>query len=214
MYKPYFKIEESKKAYQQDLLNSSFEEKINALNRIKEKKTFMQGQLSESFMMLKVIEALDALIKENLIEDWVMGGATALLYYSTPHLTEDINIFISIKSKSSIVNLAPIYEYLKWHYAAKEDREYILLAHTPIQLLMPEDKLTDEAVKNTQVVSLSGQKFKIMKLEYLIAIMLNLGKSKYRERLRIVKEESKYDKKVLEKLLIKYNLLDKWNKFE
>ena len=211
----YEEINRSKEEYQNDLLFSSYEKKFKALTRLQEKAKFfdkIKYSLSESFGMDKIISILEDLKENGLVIDYVIGGATALLYYSTPHLTEDIDVFISINNSSKLISLSPIYEFLKDNYDAKPEREYLLIKGNPIQFLMPGDKLTKEAFDNAKKIKIKGKEFKIFSLEYLIAIMLYLNKPKYRERLRIVKEENQYNIEELTKVLKKYNLLKKWNK--
>jgi len=211
------KIEESKNNYKKKLLNSSYIFKFRALIRLQEKALFfgkIRYKFSETFQMLEVIDMLDDLEKNNIVEDYVIGGATALLYYSTPHLTDDIDVFIKKKQNGILFSLTDLYEFLKNKYKAKEDGEFLIVKGNPIQFLVPGDKITQEAFDNPNNVSIKGKKFKIFSLEYIIAIMLFLGKPKYRERLRIVKEENKYNISSLNFILHKYNLLEKWNKIE
>ena len=209
----FLEIDKSKNIYQKKLLNESYENKLKALMRLQKKALFFDKikiGLSESFDLSNIIKVLNSLIKEKLIDDYVIGGATALLYYSTPHLTEDIDVFITINHSSLIIDLSEIYEYLIQNFNAKIENEYILLFNNPIQFLMTGDNITKEAIKNYNKVIIKGNTFKLFSLEYLIAIMLFLNKTKYKERLRIVKEENKYDNNVLMSILKKHNLIQKW----
>lgn len=214
LWKRYKRIFKAKEDYQKELLESSFINKFKALIRLQEKALFfdkVKYKFNESFSFSKIIFILEDMIKNNVIEDYALGGATALLNYSTPHLTEDIDIFIDVKQSGLLVNLSKIYSFLVDKYDAKIKSEYLIIQGNPIQFLLPGDSLTQEAFENYSVVSIQGRKLHIFSLEYLIAIMLNLNKAKYRERLRIVKEENKFDEKVLFKILQKYKLIDKWN---
>ena len=209
----YLEINKSKEEYQRNLLDSSFTSKLQSLCRLQEKAFFfgkLRYKFTENFQMKKVIKVLDDLKNKKIVEDYVIGGATALLYYSTPALTEDIDVFITLKQSSILINISPIYNYLIKKYKAYTKNEYIFVDNNPIQFLVPGDKLTEEAFNNSKEVTVQGKQFKIFSLEYLIAIMLQLGKSKYRERLRLVKEEKKYNSTVLDRILNKYKLVEKW----
>jgi len=215
-YIPY-KIEESKNIYQKKLLNSSYIIKFNALIRLQEKALFfnkIRYKFSETFQMPEIIDMLNDLEKNNIIEDYVIGEATALLYYSTPHLTDDIDVFIKKKQKGILFSFTDLYEFLKNKYKAKEEGEFLIIKGNPIQFLVSGDKLTQEAFNHPNNVQIRGKKFKIFSLEYLIAIMLFLGKSKYRERLRIIKDENRYNVNILNNILHNYSLLEKWIKIE
>ena len=207
------KIEKSKLSYQKALLKSSYIKKFEALKRLQEKAFFfdrIKYKLNETFSLPKLIDILNELKEKNIIEEYVIGGASALLYYSTPHLTEDIDVFISIKQSSKVISFSSLYNYLKKNYNAKEEREYVLIDNNPIQFLVPEDKLTQEAFNHPNKVKIQGKTLQLFSLEYLIAIMLYLNKPKYRERLRIVKEENNYNSKKLSDILKKYKLEEKW----
>lgn len=54
---------------------------------------------------LKVINQLE---QEGIIEKPTIGGSIALVYYSQPMKTEDLDIFCLLTQKSLIVSLAPI----------------------------------------------------------------------------------------------------------
>lgn len=215
-YKPH-NFEQSKIEYINKILYSSYIDKFKSLIRLQEKALFfnkIRYKFSESFQMPEIIDMLNDLEKNDLVEDYVIGGATALLYYSTPHLTEDIDVFIKKKQKGLLFSLSDIYDFLKRKYKAKEENEYLLIKGNPIQFLVPGDKITQEAFDNSNKVNLKGKVFKLFSLEYIIGIMLFLNKSKYRERLRIVKSEEQYNQIELYKILNKYNLLEKWKKIE
>ena len=46
--------------------------------------------------MKRVVQILDEMVKDGVIEDYVIGGATALLYFSEPTFTEDIDVFVHL----------------------------------------------------------------------------------------------------------------------
>jgi hypothetical protein len=213
--KRYKKYSESKEIYRDKLLHSSYFDKFNALIRLQEKALFfnrVKYKFSETFQMPEIIDILNDLENNDIVEDYVIGGATALLYYSTPHLTDDIDVFIKKKQKGLLFSLSDLYEFLKRKYKAVEEGEFLIIKGNPLQFLVPGDKITQEAFDNPNIVNVKGKKFKIFSLEYIIGIMLYLGKSKYKERLRIVKEENQYNDKELNTILKKYNLLDKWGR--
>ena len=163
--------------------------------------------------MDRVIRALDEMVKDDVITDHVIGGATALLYFSEPTFTEDIDVFVYLKHQGSgtIVDLSPLYEYLTSKKGYRHDGDYILVEGFPVQFIVPYDALSEEAFSKAAVVSLAGNRMKIFDIEYLIAIMLQLGKRKYRERLRILIEDKPFDDAKLVDVLTRFGLLEKWN---
>jgi len=164
--------------------------------------------------MERVLQILDEMVKEEIIEDYVIGGATALLYFSEPTFTEDIDVFVYLKQKVSsgaIVDMSPLYEYLVSRKGHRHAGEYILMEGFPVRFIVPYDELSVEAFSKPVVVSLAGKRAKIFDIEYLIAIMVQLDKRKYRERLRIVIEDKPYDVAKLTDILTRFGLLEKWN---
>ncbi|MDR3238302.1 MAG: hypothetical protein LBT84_07355 [Spirochaetia bacterium] len=207
------KITKAKDEYNKTSINFSYDRKLEILTRLQERAEFFGKSRINEMTKFNFISVLDDLVKQNLIDDYVLGGAAALLYYTSPSFyTEDIDIFISIKKQSSIFDLSDIYYYLQKEYSAKVEREWIIIKENPIQFLMPGNNLQQEAFDTAKVKTISEKQIKIFSLEYLIAIMLWLNKSKYTRRLLLVIEENQYNKHDLMIILKKYNLADKWER--
>lgn len=163
--------------------------------------------------MEKVVQTLDEMVQDGLIEDYVIGGATAVLYYSIPHfITEDIDVFVYMKgSKNSpLIDLSPLYNYLVSRKAARIQGEYVVVDEFPIQFLVPYDDLSKEAFAHAIEVTPDRLRFKIFSLEYSMAIMIQLGKAKYVERLRVIVKHELFDTTTLNALLERFNLTTKW----
>jgi hypothetical protein len=190
----------------QKSLNEKFEENRYVLNR----KLYLKGcELLESNIDFTIIpKVMNDLIKNDLIQSWSIGGGSAFSYYTDAISTIDVDIFIVLKTKSFLINLHPIYEFLINEYRAVPVEEMLNIKGVYIQFLVAGDKLTIEATENTNIIE---NKIPIFKLEYLIAIMLQVGGSKYKPRLRTAKEEQKYNEDILNTILKKYNLFSKWN---
>lgn len=119
--------------------------------------------------MERVIHTLDEMVRDGVIEDYVIGGATALLYFSVPNfVTEDIDVFVHLKDRpsSSIIDVSPLYNYLISRKNAHIQGEYIVVDDFPLQFLTPYDELSNEAFANAMSVSPENIPFKIFKLEY------------------------------------------------
>jgi len=162
-----------------------------------------------------VLKVLNDMVKDGVIQDFVIGGASALLYFSKPTFTDDIDVFIYTTTHSfTVIDLSPVYEYLIKKKSAVPRAEHILLEGYPIQFLIPYDTLSLEAFENAVTVSLQNFQFKIFNLEYLMAIMIQLGKAKYLERLRVLLEDQTFDEKKLLSILERFHLVQKWDKIK
>ncbi|MBI5472617.1 MAG: hypothetical protein HY961_09770 [Ignavibacteriae bacterium] len=166
--------------------------------------------------MKEIIGILDEMLRDKVIDDYVIGGATALVYYSEPTFTEDIDVFILLEQRRSspLIDLSGVYKYLTSKRNARVEGQYVFLADFPVQFLVPYDELSRDAFANAVRVHFKGMSVKIFELEYLMAIMIQLGKEKYRERLRRVLVEKKYDDDRLAAILEKYKLLPKWKSLQ
>jgi acyl-CoA hydrolase len=63
---------------------------------------------------------------------------------------------------------------------------------------------------HTIVVKYGGATVKVFALEYLMAIMIQLNKPKYRERLRVLLEEKLFDEQKLSGILHAHGLFQRW----
>ena len=123
-------------------------------------------------------------------------------------------MFIHLKGESGLlVNLNPVYDFLLTKKQAEKQDEYLLVEGFPLQFLLPYDDLSMEAFQNPNKITFHGMEFKIFGLEYLMAIMIQLGKRKYRERLLALLEDQNFDEQILTDILTKHRLIQKWTDF-
>lgn len=163
--------------------------------------------------MKKTLEILDRLKSEELLSDFVVGGAIAAFRYIEPSLTDDLDIFIHMPSKGLIVDLSPIYSKLKeWGYDTFK-HEGIVIEGWPVQFLPADKPLEDEAMASATTARIEGTHVKVFTAEYVMALALGLGRAKDRTRLAQFIEEKAYNEKRLEKILAKHDLLAKWTHF-
>lgn len=162
--------------------------------------------------MEKTLKIIKELKEKKVLKDFSIGGGIAALYYIEPFLTYDLDIlFIPIQHRIDI--LTPIYQYLK-EKGFKTKREHVVIEGVPVQFIPVYNDLVTEAVQYSDEVKYGRIETKVLGLEYLIAIMLQTYRPKDRERLIKVFEEAKIDRKVLEKILKKYGLYDKYVHFK
>jgi hypothetical protein len=141
----------------------------------------------------------------------MIGGATALIYYSSPTMTEDIDVFVHLpQSPEKLINLNPIYEYLIYIRRAEPQGQYLIIDGFPVLFLVPYDDLSRDAFEQTVMISYKSVSFKIARLEHLMAIMIQLNKPKYRERLRLLLEEKIFEESYLNTLLERFGLIKRW----
>jgi hypothetical protein len=160
----------------------------------------------------KALKLIKELKKAKVLKDFSIGGGIAALYYIEPLLTYDLDIFF-IPIEDSIDVLKPVYRYLK-EKGFKAKKEHVLIEGVPVQFIPVYNDLVKEAVQNSIEVKYGRIKTRILGLEYLIAVMLQTYRPKDRERLVKVFEVAKIDLRLLKKVLKKYGLHDKYDRFK
>jgi predicted nucleotidyltransferase len=161
--------------------------------------------------MEKTLKVIRELKKNGAIKDYAIGGAIAALYYVEPLLTYDLDIFF-IPVEESLDVLSPIYNHLK-KIGYKTHKEHMIIEGVPVQFIPVYNELIKEAVENSVETKYGRIKTKVIGVEYLIAIMIQTFRPKDRERIVKIVEETEIDLKVLEKILKKYSLDEKFIKF-
>lgn len=159
---------------------------------------------------LQVINQLEA---KGVIGRYAIGGAVAMIYYTEPTHTRDLDIFCSIPSAASqlIVSLEPIYSGLRelgWH---EHDGEGVKVAGVSVQFLSPAaNTLEQEALDQAEEISLLDVPTRILGYEYLLAIACDVGR--YKDKIRIAQalESRDPDTEKLNDILRRYALIDKW----
>ncbi|MEO0089346.1 MAG: hypothetical protein ABIK56_02305 [candidate division WOR-3 bacterium] len=163
--------------------------------------------------MREALKIINELKKNKLIEDYAIGGGIAALYYIEPFLTYDLDLFIILPEeeiKRTLISLSPIFDYLKKKgYSWKG--EHIIIEGIPVQFI-PADELEKEAIKNARTFYYQRVKTKVITPEYLIAILLRTGRKKDIEKIERLLEQTEIDKKKLNEILKKYNLIEKYEK--
>lgn len=163
--------------------------------------------------MEKALKVLNDLEKKGLLERYVIGGGIAALYYAEPTLTYDLDVLCVLPSRSAgVVTLSPIYEYLnKEGYSTSG--EHVVIEGVPVQFIPAYNELVEEAVAEAMEVKYQSIKTRVVRVEHLIAIMLQTYRPKDKERMLLVLDEAQLDMLHLEDILRRHGLEKKWREF-
>jgi predicted nucleotidyltransferase len=164
--------------------------------------------------MKKTIGVINELKNEGLIKDYAIGGAIGVLKWVEPFFTRDLDIFIipAKETKKELINLSPIYEFLKKKgYYWKE--QWIIIEGIPVDFI-PVDALEKEAVENAEATEYEGVKTKVITPEYLIALFLKASRDKDKRKIEMLLEQGKIDRGRLDRILKEYGLTGKFIKFK
>ena len=164
--------------------------------------------------MEATLQVLNDLKNEGIFEEYALGGATALLFYAEPMLTFDVDVFIYLRGTDklrTLVDLSPIYNALKAKgYAA--EKEHVMIEGVPVQFIPVYNALVKEAVQEAIDQKYEAVSTKVLRLEYLLAIMTDTNRPKDRERIRKLLGEISFDQKLLKSILKRHALQVRWEK--
>ena len=157
----------------------------------------------------KVLSVLNELKRKRIIDNYAIGGGVAAYrYVEMP--TKDLDVFVILELKGTLIHLSPIYEYLKKKGYSKWSGQFLLIEDYPVDFI-PAKGIEEEAVRHALTVSYGGIRTKVFRPEYLIAISLKVGRVKDKNRARLLLSEVKLDNKILNNVLVKYDLMEKLN---
>jgi len=152
---------------------------------------------------------------DGIIGKYAIGGAVGATFYLEPSATLDVDIFVTLPLApgSSLITLAPLYDYLKAH-EGKVEGEYIVVGGWPVQFLPPRDAIEQEAVANAVLAKVEDVDTWVMTAEHLVAIALRTGRTKDFNRILQFIEQDAVDRKKLQEVLQSHGLAPKWQQFE
>ncbi len=165
--------------------------------------------------MKATLETINRMQADGVIGKYAIGGAVGATFYLEPAATLDVDIFVALPSTGGglLVNLAPIYGYLKAH-GGKVDGEYVVIGGWPVQFLPPSDALDQEALAEAVLTKVEGVETCVMTAEHLVAIALRTGRTKDYNRILQFVEQDAVDRGKLQNILQRNGLVLKWQQFE
>ncbi|MCS6918648.1 MAG: hypothetical protein NZM28_02640 [Fimbriimonadales bacterium] len=161
--------------------------------------------------MNAVIQAFRELQAQGVIRAFALGGASALVFYTEPVLTYDLDFFVILDAPPDrLISLQPIYEYFvqRGHTLSGEQ---VVIGDAPVQVLVAYNSLVEEAVQNARELPFNGETAPVLTPEYLLAIALQTNRHKDRERARLLWQQAALDEGKLNDILTRHGLIERWN---
>jgi hypothetical protein len=93
-------------------------------------------------------------------------------------------------------------------------KEHIIVEGIPVQFILQYNDLVTAALNDRSKIKLYEEETYILKPEYLMAIMLQTGRSTDKERLIKFLTEFDYDKDLFSAILNKFDLSEVFDKFK
>jgi hypothetical protein len=154
------------------------------------------------------LAAVHDLRDEGIVDDYAVGGAMALVFWSEPAATYDLDVFVVSQGSRTIVSLATIYEWAQKRGYPLE-AEHIVISGIPVQLIPAHNELAAEAIAAAAELDYDGQPVRVITPEYLIALYLE-PTARTRKRLErvggLLDEEGLVDREKLKSVLDRYKL--------
>jgi hypothetical protein len=161
----------------------------------------------------RTIEVLNELQSEGVFSRYAIGGAMGAIFYTEPFLTFDLDVFVLLsETAGGLLSLTPIYDALRIH-GYREEKETVLIEGVPVHFIPVYNALTEQALTDAQNTTYENVPTRILRSEYLVAIALQTGRSKDRERVRILREQAKLDMSLVAEILKRYDLKEKWKQW-
>ena len=85
-----------------------------------------------------------------------------------------------------------------------------MIEGVPVQFLPAYNALVQEALREAVHVSYEGVPTRVVRVEHLIAICIQTGREKDRERVRLLRDVSDLDRAYLESVLDRHKLERSW----
>jgi hypothetical protein len=104
--------------------------------------------------MKQTLDVLNRMQADGIIGPYAIAGAVAAYRYIEPAVTEDLDILISFESKPALVNVTPIFNYLKKIGYESYSKEGIVIEGWPVQFIPVIDELDAEALANAEDVDI------------------------------------------------------------
>ncbi len=164
--------------------------------------------------MEKTLRVLNDLERRKIIEKYAIGGGIGVIFYMEPVLTYDLDIFVLLpQTQSGLISLSAIYEHLqvKGH---KAHQEQIMIEGVPVQFIPAYNDLVEEAVKEAREIKFKTARTRVLRVEHLLAIMLQTNRPKDKARMPQLLEQAKIDSDYLKEILQRHGLRKKWTEFK
>ncbi|MDH4212121.1 MAG: hypothetical protein OEV79_11810 [candidate division WOR-3 bacterium] len=163
--------------------------------------------------MKKTLAIINELKEDGIIENYAIAGGVGAIYYIETILTYDLDIFFTYKTEpKGLEILKPIYQYLT-RKGYKKQEGHIVIEGIPVQFFPVYDKLSREAVECARKTKFKGVNTRVLSAEHLLAIMLQVFRPKDKERIIMLLDQAKVDKRRLNGILRRHNLTKRYKQF-
>ena len=154
------------------------------------------------------------MVADGAIENYALAGAIAAMFYVEPFSTHDIDVLVVIpETEGKLIAELPGRKYLSSRGFSEIRGEGIVVEGWPVQFLPVSDAIEHEAFLNATNQTLDNVTVRVVQAEHLVAMMLKVGRLKDFARIQMFLSQEVVNSEVLEDILQRHELNDKWNEF-
>ena len=149
-----------------------------------------------------VFRVLNRMRDERIVARYAVGGATAVLFYAEPTRTYDLDVFVAVDAvgNDALAPLSGIYEWARVQGFGLQ-AEHLLIEGVPVQFLPAYNALVEAALSTARVHDYAGVPVRVVNPEHLVALALQAGGARRRERARQLLEAGAVDRERLRHIL-------------
>lgn len=150
-----------------------------------------------------VITEMNDLTRRGVINKYAIGGSVALMRYTEPFFTKDLDLFVALHTEGTLIDLGPLWSHFRERGAEFRD-QWLTWKGVDFEFLPPPGRLEEEAVERADEVKFEGLSAPVFTAEHLIAIYLKIGDRKRLAMIEMLLEQ--YEKLDRDRL---YDILDR-----
>jgi hypothetical protein len=125
---------------------------------------------------------------------------------SEPTRTYDLDVFVLLPpGAGALLSLSPLYDWLRPR-GFEPHAEHVPIHGVPVQLLPAYNELAEEAVRSARTLDYEDVPVRVIAPEHLVALALQAGGRKRRERALQLLETGAADRSVVGSLLAGYGI--------
>jgi hypothetical protein len=163
--------------------------------------------------MDRTLEVLNDLERDGVFARYAIGGGIGAIFYMEPFLTYDLDVFVVLPAGgASILTLGPLYAALRQR-GYREEGECVNIEGVAVQFLPAYNALIEEALARARAVFYEQTPTRVLGAEHLVAIMLQTGRDKDRQRFSTFLREADLDRNSLEDILRRHQLASRWREW-
>ncbi len=163
----------------------------------------------------KIFPVLNQMETDGVIGRYAIGGAVGAIFWLEPFQTKDLDVFVVLPTSAggTLLTLSPIYDYLL-RLGYRPDGQFIVMEGWSVEFVPPGTALVEEALTESVSREVNDVLTRVFTAEHLAAICLQVGRPRDHDRMVRFIEAGVLDAAILDAILRRHNLLEKWAAFE